>query len=257
MPTDSPGQAGANQDGDTAELCVNQALKGVERFSHDIADLHKRWDNRIVLERCSVAELYLNGRIDIALYGNGLAGFNDVNWLCRVSAEASERIEGAASDVEPGDTGEGDCGDEQIVLVVVVEGVECPETFVRSVGRAQLIKKKFRSTREGLLYRREGLGFGYEVLPVFPHREVDLSFGVDRANNRGCQMIECAPEIMNGITNHQRQQLWDWLRRLIIQCRITVNRTGVVVQYDRIEFRRQGLGDSSQLINVAIGPLNL
>ena len=60
-------------------LVPNEAFDRVERFQNDLRNLKERWDNRLVLERCSLAELYLNGRLEVVLHGDWSGGPADIN----------------------------------------------------------------------------------------------------------------------------------------------------------------------------------
>jgi len=46
---------------------LDEGGEPIDGFASKLRDLRKRWDNRIVLERCSLAELYINGHLDVVL----------------------------------------------------------------------------------------------------------------------------------------------------------------------------------------------
>src|SRR4051794_23456675 len=112
-----------------------------EKLAGELRDLRKRWDNRLVLERCSLAELYLHGRLEIVLYGDWLLGPNQYVWACRGKAER-DVLDGRSHE-DGANIDNGDHRNEVIVLPVIVEGVKVPKTLVRSVFRTYLFKKEF------------------------------------------------------------------------------------------------------------------
>ena len=65
---------------------VNETFDRVERFRNDLRNLKERWDNRLVLERCSLAELYINGRLEVVLHGDWHVGIDQYRWACRIKA---------------------------------------------------------------------------------------------------------------------------------------------------------------------------
>lgn len=241
------------------------ALEDIDGICHELRNLKKRWNNRIVLERSSLAELYLNGRIEILIYGDWNIAGKEYLWVCCISANATVDVSAeTTSCVEIIDRRDGDCRQHEIVLVIVVEGMEAPQRFIRSAVRPYLIEKKLRSTGEGLLYRREIRFPGYEIFPVFPHRKMDLGIWLTRgkqAHNAGGKMIECSPEIMDNISDNDGERLWDWLFGSVGQIRdgrLALNRyTAHFLDGDLIEVPVQGRRTPYQLINVAVGPLNL
>jgi hypothetical protein len=241
----------------------NEALKPIERLGRDLADLQERWDNRLVLEKSSISELYVNGRIETVLYGDWRVGDQQFCWACRVaSSRAIADNVPVQYGVNVADFGEGDGGQDQIVLVVVIKGVEGPQRFIRSVLRPYLIPKKFFGTGEGLLYRRE-VSAGYEVFPFGRHWEEPTFFRRGRVpgcDNRIGKMIQCSPEIVDSISDDEAERLWDWLLGPVGKLklgRIFVSEKRVSYDFDFIERGVERRCAATQFINVAIGPLNL
>lgn len=244
---------------------INEAFDRVERFRNDLTNLKERWDNRLVLERCSLAELYLNGRLEIVLHGDWGGGPADVNWACRIAADITILQPNAADlGIHIIDGNHGNNRHEVVMFVVVVQLGEGPKMFVRSVFRPYLLQKKFFKSGEGLLYRRE-TGVGWEVFP-WRGREIDHLFRVEvgdiAADNALCDIIQCGPEIAESITNDIRQRFWNWLfgpvGQLVIRRGIEINdRTASFFHDNFVEGTIKGRRHASQLINIAVGPLNL
>lgn len=228
---------------------VNEALEFVDRSGYQSCDLGERWNNRLVLERSSLAELYINSRIEVVLHGEWRVGGDKVDWFCRVAADPAIAYNTIADAcVESIDANNRDGGQDQVVFVVVVEGVEGPERFVRSIGRPYLVEKKVHRSGEGCLYRvevRNGLpGMGYKVLPFRPHREVGLASPLVRPADTSGQVVECSTEVMEGVADNERGKLCDWLKWSISQCEagwIRVGRLNVSLDSDAVPIFAQGL----------------
>lgn len=117
-------QAGAST-GDELGAIADQCFELVKRTGNDASNLRKRWDNRIVLERSSVSELYVDGRFNIAIHGKWESAFENYKWLCRViSTGIFGDIDTASLDINTANFAYRDGRDKQIMLVVVIEGVE-------------------------------------------------------------------------------------------------------------------------------------
>src|SRR4051812_48220993 len=103
----------------------HKALEAVQRFRYGLGDLKQRWDNRIILERCSLAELYLNGRIEIVLHGDLTIAAEQYTWACRVKLDDKILNEAPGGPHIDGlNLGGQDGRNEKVVLVVLVEGVK-------------------------------------------------------------------------------------------------------------------------------------
>ena len=248
---------------------VDQAFKLVDCVGDEFGNLRKRWNDRIVLERSSLAELYLNGRIEIVIYGKWGIGPNQSDWFCCVAADVPANNSVCADDaVEVVNASDVNSGNEQVVFVVVVEGVKSPQQIASSICRPYLIENKFRGAGEGLLYRLEGLvsaahfipRLGYEVLPHFTHRVMDFSAGIAGSGDAGGQMVKSCSQIVDSISNCQRKNFCNWLSRAILAPklgRFCIGRESVWYESNDIPPLVQGVGHEPQFFNVAVGPLNL
>lgn len=241
-------------------LGADQAFECVNRFRHDLRNLNERWNNRLVLERTSWCEAYIDGRLEIAMYGDRLLGADDENWLCciRADIQASDRNRPERY-IGPIDVRHGGRGDEQIMFVVVVEGVESPKRFIRSVIRSYLLNDKPLSTGNGLLYKVQD-GCGYKVLPRGVDREVRFGRGIDRSQNACAEVIERRSEVVDRISDCKREHTRDGLNgpeNESIFIDLATGRANITLYPQRVEFVGQRLSQSNQLVNVAVGPLNL
>lgn len=211
-------------------LVPNEAFDRVERFQNDLRNLKERWDNRLVLERCSLAELYLNGRLEVVLHGDWSGGPADIKWACRIAADSAILYPDVADlGIHVIDRKDRNDRHEVVMFGVVIQLGKRPKVLVRSVFRPYLLQKKFFKSGEGLLYRRE-TGMGWEVFP-WRGREIDRFFRVEvgdaAADNALRDIIQCGPEISESVTDNIRQRFWNWLfgpiGQLVIRRGIEIN----------------------------------
>ena len=255
---------------------LTKAFELADCVGADGCNLRERWNNRLVLERSSLAELYLDGRINIALYGDWCSPEIEhgvATWLCSVEnlGVIAERI-GAETESLEINASNRDVGDEEIMLVVIVESMKRPQMIVRAIARPYLIEKKVYGTGQGHLYRCEiSTGFptsGYKVFPVLPHREMNLASTSPwvAVHNASGKVIQCAPKVVESVPYDQREDFRDRLDRAILKpietmnIRITDDRvvcTRTFNDLDAVKFGMQRGGQRDKFINVALGPLNL
>lgn len=256
MPLCDSRQAGA--------LTFNQNFERIKRFRNQIGNLNERWNNRLSLKGRSLAEAYVNGYCGIVLYCDGLVGSagesSDPVWACSVVAEqvSSGGISGPIY-IDASNVGNGDGRDQEVVFVVVVEVIEPPKRFVKSILRPYLVEKRLLSTRDGALYQVQDRG-GFEIFPFGMNGEMFLRAGFNSPANSGCDVIERGSEVVNCIPDHDRQNFRNWFQRLVVDINsgfLRVGKDRAFVARDDIEVAREGFGQRPQLINVAIGPFNL
>lgn len=250
---------------------LDQCFELIEGAGRDPGYLRERWNDRLVLENASIAELYLNGRLEIVLYGDVPGIPNEVHWFCRISAKRAVCHSGAivGCGVQVLDHCDGNDGQDKIMLVVVVQGMEAPQVVVSRIDGPYLIEKRFRGVGEGLLYKRhcgaQALIGGYEVFPVLPHRKVNLSVGHDGPDNAGCKVVQGSSEVMENVSDDQCKNFGNWFSGTVLQ-RLSDNgvcldeagiRTGRIDDIQGVEGARKRFAEMPQFINVALGPFNL
>lgn len=242
---------------------IDQPHEGIDRFRDDLRDLKQRWDNRLILERVvSLSEAYLNGRLEVVLYGDWLVGDHEFQWACRVAANAEilNRVSGDLG-VDPSHGNHGHGRNDQVVLVEVAEIVEQPDGLVQSVGRPYLFEKKFFGSGEGFLYRRQGCVV-FEVFPFGMHGEVWLEAGRGAGSNDAARkVIQCGSQIVDRVTDDDCERLWDWLFGAVGKLKGAGLRlegmAATPLNRDLVEAAIQGRGPAPKLIDVCVGPLNL
>lgn len=244
-------------------LCFfDQPTKYTHCFCHDLGNLRQRWDDQLILERCSLAELYLNGRLEIVLHGDWGIGADQYRWACRIKTETTIVHDVASNPrIEPRDCRGDDSGDKEVVLIVFVEGVKVPKMLVGSILRPYLFEKKVFGTGEGLLYRCES-AMGYEVFP-WGKREIEWSLRgrSPSPDDPICKMIKCSPEISDRVSNDSCKRLWDVLFGTVGYTKTigvyVQDRSASYVIGDFIEGSIKRDRSLTKFINVAVGPLNL
>lgn len=246
-------------------LLPDQCFELIESVGHDASDIRQRWSDRVVLERSSVSKLYLNNRVEILLYGEWLVGDDKVDWVCRIRPDY--RVlngDPGKVGVHPGDLGHCNGGQNEVVLVVVVEGVEGPKGLVMSIGRPYFVKKKVDRPWECSLYRVEvlnGISFGgYKFISILPHGEMSLALPSCGTSDAGREVIESPPQIVDSIPDYERDELVNRLSGFIAECKsspIILTREGARFHADAMPVLAKWRGLGHNLFDMAVGPLDL
>lgn len=243
-------------------LPADESLERAQGFRHEFGDLKERWNNRLVLKGRSLSEAYLNRNCGVIVYGSGeIWAAKNCDWACSIAMDSTihEGTPIIHSDIKISEAGHSDGRQNQVVLIVIVEAVESPKRFVRAVLRPYIFEKRARCIGEGFLYQRQNRG-GYEVLPVGVNGEVFLRSGLDGSADAGCEVIERGPEIMGGVTDNERERVWNGLQRTIMNIQpgfLHVGEHRAVIKGDFIQGGVQGLCAGPNLFDVAVGPFNL
>lgn len=64
----------------------DQSLKVFDSFADEFRHLKESWDNRLVLEKTSVAKSYLSGRLVILVRGKWPVGTDNYEWVVSIVA---------------------------------------------------------------------------------------------------------------------------------------------------------------------------
>jgi hypothetical protein len=249
------GQAGVHQGDETILFSADKALERVDRFRDDFHDLRECWNNRLT-SKDSISEAYLNGRLEIALCGHWHSGSEDRNWFASISPHTAIDV-GIVTDagVDIANRGDSHSGQDEIVLVVVVEAVEGPERFVRSILRPYLFEDEPLSAGKGLLYRIQN-GGGFKVLPKWVDRK---SLPNSCRDNTGDKVVQGGPQVVNCISDDERERFGNWFRRSIHEgvWNTVPDKLYVRLYADRVEIPREWFCGADKFVDVAVGPFNL
>jgi hypothetical protein len=233
----------------------------IDDTKHKLRQLQQRWDNRLILEKESFFEAYLDGRLCVGLvvdiggraFGNGTSVTEDANtmgreWTCGVLLykfnPGLKRV-----------TGE----DDGSMLIDVVQSVECPKGKVPSLVRLYRIDDKLAKVGADLLFKSAIDGL-YKFFPRFMHGEVDLtSTGVATqvADDLSYGVVERAPEIVNGITDDHTKPVDSecaWgpkIKAQITRFRVFIDERSVTLVH------QEAIDPSLRISDVLIGPFNL
>lgn len=245
---------------------AQEALKAVEGFAGDLAQLSKRWDDFFSPEKVkSFGEAYLDARFEIILYGDGIAfGAEKLDWFARITPHTAIFHDvGADPHVDVVDISNTDGGQDEVVLINVVELCDRPEVKVPISVRAYLAPKQrqYVSAGNGLLYALKP-GPGFKVFPLLGKRKVYESIGdAGLTHSFRRDVIQSGAEAVNGVTNDERERFRNWFfgyegRLENIRLCLSDDRISLI-DNDFIERSIKGFRPASEFINMAIGPLDL
>lgn len=239
----------------------NEDFKGIERLRDGLRHLKKRWNNRLVLENCPLWEGYVNGKFEIAIYGEAFDwGTDKFNWMVRIPANGKLADGVAANDnVVCCDLRNPDNGDEIVMFVVIAQTGSGPKMKIRIPARFYFFRDEVRSVSEGLLYRTEVFG-GFKVFPFRRKREVQFAPGSDTQGRRVDPMVQAFPEIVHSIARDCSKVLRDRFFGGVVE-EITIGLSEDCYAPMRHPKVVKALGQSGlicdNLINVAVGPFDL
>lgn len=235
--------------------------KRIDDTKHQLRQVQERWDNRLILERESLFEAYLDGRICIGLvvkmgggaFLDGASVTEDTNPM------RGERASGIL-------IYEFDSGLKRVttkydrsMLVEVIEFIECPKGKISSLVRLYRIDNKLAKVGTDLLFKSEIDGL-YKFFPRFMHGEVGVStIGISShvADNFGHRVVKRASEVVNSVTDDNAKPVdgecagGPEIKAEIASLRISIDEMSVT-------FRPQkALNPGLRVTDVLIGPLNL
>jgi hypothetical protein len=244
-----------------AEVRLDEAVEGIDRFHDDLRHLKERWDNRLVLEHRPFWEYYISGRGEILLYGKWSVGSYEAKWAVRIPAYRAILDDICANPgVYVSDTRHGHDRDEIVVLVVVAQACGGPKVQVCIPARLYLFQDKVCKVGEGLLYKRV-VGGSFEVFPFFrkgeigfPARPNDREGGID-------PVFHGFPKIIDGVAYDSAEVLRNWLFGSIDEVKTVwfqqewIGSRWTADNFIQINGHNGRLSDKH--INVAVGPFDL
>ncbi len=194
-------------------VCSDEPIKGLDRLRDDLADIQQRWIDRFPFEGRSYAKGYFSGRLWLTFEFNWrLTGRQYKCFFCVIAngyVDPTFVLKGGDS-IDSTDCGDYNIWDEKAVLIVHVKGLKSSPVKVEgAVFGPYFVEDKFFGAGQGGLHLRQG-GIGREILPLFRERKVGFGSGFLSANYTSCQVIKCSAEVMDCISDAERQNLRDW-----------------------------------------------
>jgi hypothetical protein len=252
-----------------SDECFQKQFEAIERLGNDLAQIQKRWNNRLVLEHTPLWEGYLNGRFEIVLYADWRIGSTNRLLACCIATDAaicggnnpSRRKSGGHVEICNGKNIDG--GQDEIMLIDVVQIGYGVKIKVPIFTRFYLIPNEVGDLRDGLLYRNVTSG-GFKIFPFTREWEINPSVfrvSTDVTNKRSGPVVQGRPKIMNRISHNERERLCDWFDWFIGQLNaiwLSKNCYGVTgAVTDFVQVLGKGGGQVYKGLDVALGPFDL
>ncbi len=237
------------------------ALDAIDRATNEMREIAERWQDRLTVERHSIAENYADGRVSLICDLNILAPDTRVDrdaGMDHCPFGHSEIFATAIFAVDRPDMSNVFLRDQEPMLVFNVESVQTPQGFAYcSLVRLYRIHDEVDDCFGGLLFQSTIDG-NYKVIPGRANRK--MSVRVPRSSslefNVAHYEVKRASEVMNGVSNNEEDSFWNGficadLEEAISSLRIVLDRDTV----------RASLGKlprlSVKIVDVLIGPFDL
>ena len=231
----------------------DESGKKLDDFRNSLRQLNQRWNDRFRPERESLPKSYLDRRFAIVIHGNLIS--NKKNWVLYIENNLSCGDQDLTVIFDDKIVCECNCRqyNDIVVFVDLVEGVKPIQVTVPSLVRLYFFKDQPFSASKGSLYRIESGSLIYKTFPFFGKRKQKIRTSYSSVpQNGGDYIVESGFEVMDCISDDERKLVWDWFEKARAQgARLAI--------HDKfVEFFRGEAADSGlQILNVAIGPLNL
>jgi hypothetical protein len=237
----------------------SQSGKRFDDFAHTLRQINERWDNRFIPERESLAKAYQDGRFEIVLHLKlgGVVPSEDLCCLLHIEKDVSPPKNSVfvRENDQASDGSSVRRYDQLVMLVDPVQSMETIEAACPALIGLHFIENKPCRTGDGLLYRVESGGLRYVTWPVFAEGKHSVIHRQRIAYDGSKGMVESRLEVVNYIPDDQRQRVWEWLDGAYEKFGSPLR---IRIRPDVIElFGLVGCDDGIELIDMAIGPLNL
>lgn len=245
--------------GDTGVSLNHEATELPKSVRDGIAEMHERWNNRLVWNTLDIAKEYVSGRLVLFVAVDADAGF-DLDeaspigpWSKGNVFTLPSRILGEVDKLDPINASGLDYGRKDGVFLCIVELAKPVDEFPCPVRINCKLDKEVNGRLEGCFY---SFARGFEIDPVVPSRkfQVPVPDALVMADKFPCGMIECGAEIVDGIAEDERQRgrkggiKNDLEKQRAIFMTVDVDSVSVVVG--------EGLKGSLKVCDVLIGPFN-
>ncbi len=236
-------------------------IERVECLRSDLRQVKERWDNRLILENCSLSENYLNGRFEIVLYGDRGERTKDVQLSIRIPANYTilHDIVKPKFGVNISNLCDRDGRDEPFMFVFIIQFNNGVKTFVSIPARVYICLNEVCKFGEVLVYRLISAG-DFKAFPFSRGREMAA---IDILDSHGCvnPILKRFPKVVNSIPDDSGKIFRDRHIRTISEIkliRLDEQRMGYSLTdgYFVEVFGERGRC-RNDVINVAVGPSDL
>ena len=234
---------------------TDELRDSADRLRYSLAQIGKRWADRLILEKCSLAEEYVKGRLNLALdlhFSRGAEGEEHRVVMNGGRAICPNTTVFIGNFLEPY-TGNAEDRYDQLVFVDGVELGHRPQAAPAAVVGFQLGNDIVAKTGAGLIYRSY-LRAGYKFF--FPLVKGEINGRAFHANDSRCRMNKGAAKVVDDISSKQ----WEICRNVLGSFNLQAVLTGLrIVLYPHAI--RLISGDVApkgvEVSDVYVGPLNL
>lgn len=240
------------------------SLNILDSVRDSFREMRQRWNEQLAFENLDFSKKYIEGWIGGKRYLLVVVRLNIVGQLYDAYFAAASHVEREIGKTPSGDdavqASESSDGKYRRQEAVFVDNVQCVKTkqgVIPSFVRLYVVRDNPNDDGLGSLYYSVAEGF-YEFLPCLPYGEGGvLRWNPPRTLNQfPCQVIEGSTQIMDNISNEQR----DIFRRLFCQLEGEKNSPllRVFLDVETIEARLEIGGEPSfQVLDVLFGPFDL
>ena len=235
----------------------NFCAKDIDDVRHGIAETNQRWQNALSRDGKDVWENWINGDFSISLKFDRLVGHGKGSAL-RERAIGKGNFTAPGSYFEIGNSPHDNRGDQEVVLVELIEFGEGPENIVTASipVRLNFIENQTLNLWEGDLYRRLSDSV-FEVLPRFVERKVGIGIFLPggSAVHRCPDVVQATPKIVERIAKNNGN-----LERFMAEAsKIHDIPTIRIAKHDKgfVISSPESIYDGLELLDVAFGPFVL
>lgn len=233
-------------------------LDCLDDAADNLRNLWERWENRPTLENVSFVEKYSEGRFSVILHFEFLGTRYQVSARSRSHGKtAIDQTVGSDSSIYMIQSDDRNQRYQQPVLVHNVELIQCDKGIIPSRIRLDGIVDQIKNVFPNKLYFST-LENIFKFVPVFGDGEIKVMRGFlsGHRNNFKCNMVKGGTEIVNGVSDEQRDPARDRNDHLKLEqiiSGIQVFLDAKLVKIAMTEFFKK----NAQLLDVLIGPFDL
>lgn len=249
------GQAGDLRGGEGFDEKTNNLLDGIR-------DISQRFNHRLAVKELPLCEAYIEGYRHVLVDLDWFAAGKKFHATVAFEVDVSRTAESATgiTFTRSADKLPGVCdvqgGDEQVVLVDIVESASCPHKVI-SIVRLFVWPDGFEYKRDGLWegarYRRIADGV-FQIRPVLVRREGFSSFRIHGAASEDIPaIIQCRRQGVGGVTYDKGEPL---AIDIGFDCGDILTSVKIVIDARGARALLSRLDSGIQIRDVVTGPLN-